>query len=174
MFRRQKDNEIDITSLNVILRTGKNLINIGYFIAIVCLVLLGTYLIKEWKILKILGEIIVTISPIFIGFLIAWLFDPFVTKLQKRKVPRIAGCIIAYVLLLGILFGISYIVFSSGNQYTFDENSKSIYKNNLKICENVDICDFSYTFVDSRYKIKVNFKTSNIEMLEDNAMIYNL
>ena len=70
--------------------------------------------------------------------------------------------------------GISYIVFSSGNQYTFDENSKSIYKNNLKICENVDICDFSYTFVDSRYKIKVNFKTSNIEMLEDNAMIYNL
>ena len=109
MFRRQKDNEIDITSLNVILRTGKNLISIGYFIAIVCLVLLGTYLIKEWKILKILGEIIVTISPIFIGFLIAWLFDPFVSKLQKKKVPRIAGCIIAYVLLLGILFGISYL-----------------------------------------------------------------
>ena len=58
MFRRQKDNEIDITSLNVILRTGKNLISIGYFIAIVCLVLLGTYLIKEWKILKILNFMI--------------------------------------------------------------------------------------------------------------------
>ena len=70
--------------------------------------------------------------------------------------------------------GISYIVLSSGNQYTFDENSKSIYKNNLKICENVEICDFSYTFVDSKYKIKINFKTSNIEMLGDNAIIYNL
>ena len=74
MFRRQKDNEIDITSLNTILRTGKNLISIGYFIAIVCLILLGTYLIKEWKILKIIGEIIVTISPIFIGFLIILIF----------------------------------------------------------------------------------------------------
>ena len=70
--------------------------------------------------------------------------------------------------------GISYIVFSSGNQYTFDENSKSIYKNNFKICDNVEICDFSYTFVDSKYKIKVNFKTSSIEMLGDNAIIYNL
>ena len=109
MFRRQKDNEIDITSLNVILRTGKNLINIGYFIAIVCLILLGTYLIKEWKILKIIGEIIVTISPIFIGFLIAWLFDPFLTKLQKKKIPRLAGCIFAYVILIGLLFGISYL-----------------------------------------------------------------
>ena len=70
--------------------------------------------------------------------------------------------------------GISYIVFSSGNQYTFDENSKSIYKNNFKICNNVEICDFSYTFVDTKYKIKVDFKTSNIEMLGNNAIIYNL
>lgn len=70
--------------------------------------------------------------------------------------------------------GVSYIIFSSGNQYTFDENSRTIYKNNIKICDNVEICDFSYTFVDSTYKIKVNFKTSNIEMLGDNAIIYNL
>lgn len=70
--------------------------------------------------------------------------------------------------------GISYIIFSSGNQYTFDQESKSIYKNKLKICENVEICEFSYTLIDSIYKIKVNFKTSNIEMLDDNAIIYNL
>ena len=70
--------------------------------------------------------------------------------------------------------GVSYIIFSSGNQYTFNANSKCIYKNKIKICENVEICDFSYTFVDSKYKIKVNFKTSNIEMLGDNSIIYNL
>ena len=70
--------------------------------------------------------------------------------------------------------GISYIIFSSGNQYTFNANSKSIYKNKVKICENVEICDFSYTFGDSKYKIKVNFKTSNFEMVGNNAIIYNL
>ena len=89
MFRRDKDKEIDITSLNHILKTGKNLINIGYFMAIVCVILLGTYLLKEWNILKYIGEFIVVISPIFIGFVIAWLFEPLVSKLQNNKVPRI-------------------------------------------------------------------------------------
>ena len=106
MFKRKIDSEIDITSLNQILRTGKKLINIGFFMAIVCLVLLGTYLIKEWKILTTIGEIIHVVSPIFIGLLIAWLFEPLVTKLEKKKIPRIAGCILVYVLLFGLLFGV--------------------------------------------------------------------
>ena len=144
MFRRQKDNEVDITSLNTILRTGKRLISIGYFIAIVCLILLGTYLVKEWKILKILGEIIVTISPIFIGFLIAWLFDPFVSKLQKKKVPRLAGCIIVYLLLIGLLFGISYLFIPSllGQVKDFIGAAPSIFEDltefTLKIVERFD------------------------------------
>jgi len=106
MLRRNKnkDKEIDITSLNNILRIGKRLISIGYFMAIVALILLGTYLMKEWKILNFLKEIIVVISPIFIGFLIAWLFEPFVSWLQSYKIPRILGCILVFILLLGFLF----------------------------------------------------------------------
>lgn len=69
---------------------------------------------------------------------------------------------------------ISYIIFSSGNQYTFNEDSKSIYKNNVKICDNVEMCEFSYTYIDSKYKITVDFKTTNIDMTGDNAIIYNL
>jgi len=101
---KNKDKEIDITSLNNILRIGKRLISIGYFMAIVALILLGTYLMKEWKILNFLKEIIVVISPIFIGFLIAWLFEPFVSWLQSYKIPRILGCILVFILLLGFLF----------------------------------------------------------------------
>ena len=70
--------------------------------------------------------------------------------------------------------GVSYIIFSSGNQYTFNENSKSIYKNNVKICDNVEMCNFLYTFVDSKYNITVNFKTSTIDMIGDNAVTYIL
>lgn len=70
--------------------------------------------------------------------------------------------------------GVSYIIFSSGNQYTFNEKSKSIYKNNIKICDNVEMCDFSYTFIDSKYKITVNFKTSSIDMSGNNAITYTL
>lgn len=70
--------------------------------------------------------------------------------------------------------GVSYIVFSSGNQYTFNQKSKSVYRNNVKICDNIDTCDFSYTYIDSKYKIKVSFETANIDMTGSNSIVYNL
>lgn len=113
MFRNKKEKEIDVTSLNHILRTGKKLINIGYFMAILALIILGTFLIKEWKILRILKEFIIVISPIFIGFLVAWLFEPLVKKLQAKKVPRLLGCILSYLLILGVIFLIAYMFIPS-------------------------------------------------------------
>lgn len=144
MFKKRNDSEIDIASLNQILRTGKRLINIGFFMAIVCLVLLGTYLIKEWKILTTIGEIIHVISPIFIGLLIAWLFEPLVTKLEKKKVPRLVGCILVYVLLIGMLFGISYLFLPSllGQVKDFIGAAPSIFEDltnfALKLVETID------------------------------------
>lgn len=70
--------------------------------------------------------------------------------------------------------GVSYIVFSSGNQYTFNQESKSVYRNNVKICDNIGTCDFSYTYIDSKYKIKVSFQTANIDMTGSNSIVYNL
>lgn len=107
-FQRKKDKEVDVASLNEILEIGKRLIHIIYIVTIVVLVLLATSILREWKIFSILGELLVVISPLFIGIIIAWLFDPFVTWLQEKKVPRIAGCIIAYLLLIAILFTIMY------------------------------------------------------------------
>lgn len=108
LFRRKKDSEVDITSLNEILEIGKRLIHIIYAVTIVVLVLLATYVLREWKILHFLGELLVVISPIFIGIIVAWLFDPLVTWLQKKKIPRILGCIIVYLLLIAIIFLFMY------------------------------------------------------------------
>lgn len=141
---KTKDKELDITNLNNIIKTGKKLTNIGFFMAIICLILLGTYLLKEWKILVVLKEILIVISPIFIGFLIAWLFDPLVTKMQNKKVPRILACIIAYLLLIGILFGISYLFIPSliGQVKDFIQAAPSIFEEltdfALKIIEKFD------------------------------------
>lgn len=52
----------------------------------------------------------------------------------------------------------TYIVFSSGNQYTFQNNS--LYKNNMKIAENVQ-GTFSYQYINSEYKIKVLVSSEN-------------
>ena len=109
MFHKSNEKEVDITSLNSVIRTGNKILSIGYFMAIVALVLLGTYLIKEWKILGFIKELLIIISPVFIGFIIAWLFDPLVTKLQNRKIPRIVGCIFVYLLIIGCMIAISYL-----------------------------------------------------------------
>lgn len=68
---------------------------------------------------------------------------------------------------------LSYIIFSSGNQYTFMRESGSVYKNNVRICDGVEECDFSYSFVDSKYFVKVNFRTEGLDLSGENAVVYN-
>lgn len=104
LFRKRKDKEVDISSLNDILSTGKKLVQIGYIMAIIALVLLVTYLVKEWHALRFIGEFLAVISPIFIGLIIAWLLDPLVKILQGKKVPRILACILVYLLFIAVLF----------------------------------------------------------------------
>ena len=67
----------------------------------------------------------------------------------------------------------SYIIFSSGNQYTYKSENKSIYKNTIKICQNIDECEFSYTVIDGKFNIKVEFKAGNIDFTGDNAITFN-
>ena len=109
MFKKTKDKEIDYISLNNILKTGNKIINIGYFMAIISIILLGTYLLKEWKLLGFVKEFLIVISPIFICFLIAWLFEPLASKMEKNKIPRILACIIIYLFIIGVLILIGYL-----------------------------------------------------------------
>ena len=67
---------------------------------------------------------------------------------------------------------VSYIVFSSGNQYTYMEDNHSIYKNKYKICESIQNCEFS--FDNNKNTITVEFKTNSIDITGDNAVTYAL
>ena len=113
MFKKKYDTEVDITNLNKIIKIGSKLINIGYFMAIFSLVILVTYLFKEWKIFAFLKELLIVISPIFFGLIIAWLFDPLVRKLQNKKIPRIIGCFISYIIVLSIIILVGYLFIPS-------------------------------------------------------------
>ena len=110
---KSKDKELDYTSLNQLLNIGKKILNIGYFMAIICIVLLGTYVMKEWRVFNYLTEFFGVISPIFIGFLIAWLFEPFVRGLEDKKIPRLISCIFVYLIILGLLFLGTYLFIPS-------------------------------------------------------------
>lgn len=110
MKKDTKDKEIDVKSLNDMLSTGKKILRIGFFMAIICVILLITYLIKEWKVLSVVKEFLIVISPLFIGLLVAWLFDPVVKWLQTKKIPRVVGCILVYLVFFGTISLVIYLM----------------------------------------------------------------
>ena len=147
LFRKRKDKEIDINSLNDILFIGKKLMHIGYVMTIIALVLLATYLIKEWQVLNFIGQFLTVISPIFIGLVIAWLLDPFAKILQGKKVPRIIACIIVYLLFIAVLFLIvALLIPAMGSQVKDFIGNIPTLVNDFKDFFNKVIVDLSHTF----------------------------
>lgn len=105
MFK--KKDKLDIEGLNEVIFISKKILRIGFIFAIIALVFLITCLVKEWYILRVIKDLLVVISPIFIGLIIAWLFDPIVKWLQSKNIPKIVACILVYVVVIG---GISLFV----------------------------------------------------------------
>ena len=103
MFNKKRmSNELDYEKLNELIKVGRNFLKLIFGVSIVALVVLITYIGKEWKIMRILGDILTILSPFFIGVIIAWLFDPIVTFFQKKGVKRGIGVTFVYVLLIAI------------------------------------------------------------------------
>ena len=100
---RRKKEELDIEGLNGVISTSNKILKVGFIIVVIAMVSLILSLMKELNILKILKEIFIVISPVFIGLIIAWLFDPVVKFLQKKKMPRVAACILVYLIFIGLL-----------------------------------------------------------------------
>lgn len=100
MFK-DKNNKIDTEKLNETITLTNKILKISLILVIA----LGTYVIiailKQIKFFEIFIKIIGLLAPVFIGLLVAWLFNPFVKWLQKHKIKRVFGVIISYVLLIG-------------------------------------------------------------------------
>ena len=96
--------KIDSGKINEVTSLAAKVLKVLYFL----LVFLACYVIviffKETKIVQFLKTILHILAPLFIGLVMAWLFDPFVGLLEKKGIKRIWGAIITYVILFLILF----------------------------------------------------------------------
>lgn len=116
MIIKNKNKELDTKAINNFFYLSNSVLRFVYILVIALAILVVTYLIKEWNILGIIGNILSVISPVFIGFIIAWLLDPLATKFSK-KMPRVLACIITYLIIFGGLITIlafTVPTFSSG------------------------------------------------------------
>ncbi len=88
--------DFDFVSIN-------KLIKVLLFVTVIGAILLATYVFKEWNIFSGIKTFFSVISPLIIGFIIAWLFEPAATFLEKKKLPRIIACLIPYIAFWGVL-----------------------------------------------------------------------
>ncbi len=104
MFRRNKTNkDLDVEGLNQVIFISNKILKIGFIITIIALITLVIYLLNTLNIFSILKELLIVISPVFIGLILAWLLDPIVSFLQRKKVPRLVGCILVYLVFIGLI-----------------------------------------------------------------------
>lgn len=101
MFR--KKNKIDTDGLNEIIYLSKNILKLLFIILIISIVLVAILLFREIGVFRFIGNVLSVISPLFIGFIVAWLFAPLVDKLTKKGIPRILASIIVYIIFIAFL-----------------------------------------------------------------------
>ena len=99
----KKKNGIDTDGVNEIVYLSKNILKLLFIILIIGIGLSAVILCRELGIFKFLGGILKVLSPLFIGFVVAWLFHPLVTKLTKKGMPRILASILVYLVFVAFL-----------------------------------------------------------------------
>ena len=64
-----------------------------------------------------------------------------------------------------------YVVFDNGVQYTFVKDNKGIYRNKIKICRDVENCNFAYEIKNGKSVVTVAIQ---MEGINEKAVTYTL
>lgn len=105
MSEKEMNNKgkVNYRRLNQVLKVSHNVLRIMYILSIIACIFTFIIIIKELSIFKYLLEILSILSPLFIGLVIAWLFNPVVNFLSKKGVKRVFSVLLIYIVFLGII-----------------------------------------------------------------------
>lgn len=96
--------KLNVKNLNSILDTSKRILKILYMLLIFLLIYIGILAIKEFEIFPIILKILGVISPLFIGFIIAWILNPLVKKLTEKGLSRTLSVVLIFIMLIIALY----------------------------------------------------------------------
>lgn len=99
----KKNKEINVEHINEVVTLSSKILHLLYIVMIAGVLFLATVLIKEWGILEFILNLLRVLLPLFIGFVIAWLFNPLVKKLEKKGIKRVYGSLIVYLIFIAIV-----------------------------------------------------------------------
>lgn len=96
--------EIDNQGLNEVIGLSKKILKLLYIVLIIGILLAVVTIVKVTGLFSFLLGILKVVSPLFIGFIIAWLFNPLVKKLKERGLPNVLSALLVYAVFLILLF----------------------------------------------------------------------
>ncbi|MBQ1496418.1 MAG: AI-2E family transporter [Bacilli bacterium] len=101
----REDKKINTKNINEMTCVGTKILKILYFLIIVLAIYVLTLVNKEWGVFKFIWSIVKVISPLFIGILIAYLFNPLIVRMtNKGKMNRAVATSIVYIVLVAIIY----------------------------------------------------------------------
>lgn len=103
------NNDIDKDGINEIIFLSKKLLRVFYIIAIVGIFLGILIVCKELKVFNFISSILKVLSPLFIGFIIAWLFYPLYRKLIDKNVNKVLSSIVIIAIIVLFMFMFVYV-----------------------------------------------------------------
>ncbi len=99
-----KKEKIDYDGLNSVINIGSKILKLFYATLILLLIIGISFLIRDWGIIPFILRLIKVISPFFIGFIIAWLLNPMVNKLNEKGLNRSLSVVLVFLMLIVVLY----------------------------------------------------------------------
>lgn len=99
----KKNNSINYDKVNEGIELLNKMLKILLIVLIVGAIMIITYVFKEWKVIAFFKALVKVLSPLFIGIIIAWLFNPLVTFLTKHKFNRVGATVLVYSIFIALL-----------------------------------------------------------------------
>lgn len=96
--------ENDNNEVSEVVSLTKKILKLLYIVMVVAIILCGTVILKNLNVWHVLFTLLKVLSPLFIGFVIAWLLNPLVTKMSEKKIPRIVGSLLVYIVFLVFIY----------------------------------------------------------------------
>ena len=99
-----KKKEVNVEELNKVITTGSKILKIFYIFLIIALISLGIFLLGYLNILPTIITVLKVMSPFFIGFVLAWLLNPIISKITDKGMKRGFAVAIVYVAVAILIY----------------------------------------------------------------------
>ena len=103
MDEKKKNDKIDYRNLNALIQTTRVILKMLLILSLCAIIIFGFIFLEKTQIINIIGTIISISMPLFIGFGFAWLVEPMIKGLEKKKISRKASTFIVYALFVLVL-----------------------------------------------------------------------